>query len=135
MNHIHFIEKVDDAFGGLPLVEQVLHRSNNINDKTTKYWCVAYDIMSVTDEEEERTYNINFYAAERMDEKDAEPNIHFSIGMEILRDGLRQLEAENYEITIKFPLTFYMNSVKFADVLDVVQMSVNITVENYEDCE
>lgn len=123
---------IKDTYENNPLVKMTLDNSSLINSKGTKYWCVAYDIQSVTEYDDYTAYQYNIYAMERMDDRQDNINQHYSTGMEILRHGFEDLEQDG--LWIDRPISYQMNSLKFADVLDVVMATVTINVEN-DDCD
>lgn len=126
-------DALNAAYSANPLVNCVYDNSNKINQKSTKYWCIAYDIVSVTETEDYTTYQYNIYALERMDDAQLQINDHYSTGMEILKDGFDRME-QDYGVIVNYPISYQMNSVRFADINDVVMANVAITTEN-ADCE
>lgn len=121
-----------NAFNNHSLIKDVVKNSNSINSKNRKYWAAAYDLTNLTVTEDLSTYSFNFYVLERMTDEDNSIN-NYSIGIEILKDILQDIEDQTEGV--QYPVTFQCSSVKFADVLDVVQATVQITVENSTDCE
>lgn len=132
MNYYELNELIKNTYTNTPLVEMVLENSNLINNKGTMYWCIAYDLVLATRYETYTEYQFNIYACERMDDAQLDIVQHYSKGIEIIMTGL---ETINETVDVQYPINFQMNSIKFADVLDVVMATVNIQVENTVDCE
>lgn len=121
-----------NAFQNHSLIKDVVKNSNNINSKNRRYWAAAYDLTSLTVTEDLSTYNFNFYTLDRMINEENSIN-NYSIGIEILKEVLQEIEDQTEGV--QYPISFQCSSVKFADVLDVVQATVTITVDNTTDCE
>lgn len=134
MDFLQLQDAIKETFKDNPIVKSVFDNSNMINQKHTKYSAVAFDIQMVTETEEYTTYNYNFFAVELMQPDGTMVNEHYSMLMGVLRDGFKVLE-EDYGVIIEYPITYQMNSVRFADVLDCVMASVNIIVQNEGDCD
>lgn len=120
-----------NAFKSHSFIKDVVKNSNSINSKNRKYWAAAYDLTNLTVTEDLSTYSFNFYVLERM--TDEENSIYnYSIGIEILKDVLQEIEDQTEGV--QYPVTFQCSSVKFADILDVVQVTISIIIENSIDC-
>lgn len=133
MKYLELNKALNDVYSNNPLVNSVYDNSNKINQKGTKYWAIAYDIQNIVEYEDYTTYNYNIFAVERMDDAQEMINEHYDTGMRILKDGFSGLEA-NYDVSVQHPITYQMNSIRFADVNDVVMANVSITAEN-SDCD
>ena len=120
-----------DAFAAHPLVNSVLRNSNAINGVSTKYMCAAYDLLQVTEDEYSMTYQFNAYLADRMHDENSVP--HFSQMIETFRQVLDDMECDS--ITVNYTRNYQCNSIKYADVLDVCQLTFNVTVDKDFDCE
>lgn len=131
MTYLEIDELINNTFSSLNGVKQVIRNSNKINDKHTKYVAVAYDFISATLGEDTTTYSFNIYAMELMGDSDNNSVPNHSKLMQILENGIVKLSEE---VDIEYPLSMTANSVKFADVLDVVMVTVGITVENTVEC-
>lgn len=134
MNFLQLQTAIKETFKDNPIVNSVFDNSNMINQKHTKYSAVAFDVQMVTEYEDNTTYNYNFYAVELMQNDGTMINEHYSMLMSVLRDGFKALEDE-YGVIIEYPISYQMNSVRFADVLDCVMANVNINVPNDGDCD
>ena len=130
---LEVIKAIKDTYSTIPLVNSVYDNSNLINRKETKYINVSFDLQSVNEYENYSVYNFNITASELMSDKENLTNQHFSTLVNIIREGFDLLEV-NYDIDIDYPINYQMNTLKFADVLDVVQANVNLITENTEDC-
>lgn len=130
---LEVIKAIQDTYSSIPLVNSVYDNSNLINRKDTKYINVSFDLQSVNEYENYSVYNFNITASELMSDKENLTNQHYSTLVNIIREGFDLLEV-NYDIDIDYPINYQMNTLKFADVLDVVQANVNLIVQNTEDC-
>lgn len=123
-----------NTFSSVDGVEQVIRNSNKINDKKTKYPCIAYDFSTATRDEMTTTYSFNVYACEKMTDSDAVSVENHSKLMDMLNKVVDKLIYAD-DITLSLPISINANSVKFADVLDVVLYTLYITVDNTPYCD
>lgn len=130
---LEVIKAIKNTYSSIPLVNSVYDNSNLINRKDTKYINVSFDLQSVNEYVDYSIYNFNIIASELMSDKENLTNEHFSTLVNIIREGFDLLEL-NYDINIDYPINYQMNTLKFADVLDIVQANVNMIVQNTEDC-
>lgn len=121
-----------NMFSAVDGVEQVIRNSNKINDKKTKYPCIAYDFSTATRDEMTTTYSFNVYACEKMTDSDAVSVENHSKLIQMLNSAVDVLSEE---LEVDFPISIVANSVKFADVLDVVLYTLYITVDNTPYCD
>lgn len=134
MNYLELNKALEEVYKSSTLVNSVYDNSNLINQKSTRYWCVAFDIQNVTEYEEYSTMSYNIYAVERMNQDYTMINEHYQIGMDIIKEGLGLLE-ERFGVSVEYPIQYSMNSIRFSDVLDCVMASATIIVDNDGDCE
>lgn len=134
MNYLELNKALEEVYKSSTLVNSVYDNSNLINQKSTRYWCVAFDIQNVTEYEEYSTMSYNIYAVERMNQDFSMINEHYQIGMDIIKEGLGLLE-ERFGVSVEYPIQYNMNSIRFSDVLDCVMASVVIIVSNDIDCD
>lgn len=130
---LEVIKAIKDTYSTIPLVNSVYDNSNLINRKDTKYINVSFDLQSVNEYENYSVYNFNITASELMSDKENLTNQHYSTLVNVIREGFDLLQL-NYDIDVDYPINYQMNTLKFADVLDIVQANVNIITENTEDC-
>lgn len=123
---------IHNAFATIPIVMDIVKDSNSINSKNRRYWAVAYDLTNIIVTEDLSTYTFNFYALERMVDSDDSRISNYSTGIEILKKGFDNIN--DIVDGVQYPISFQCSSVKFADILDVVQATVQITIENTIDC-
>lgn len=122
-----------ESFTSIPIVMEVVKDSNKINDKSRRYWAVAYDMTNVIVTDQLMTFTFNFYALERMVDSDDSRIFNYSKGIDILNKGIDNIN--DIVEGVQYPISFQCSSVKFADILDVVQATVQITIEKSTDCE
>lgn len=130
---LEVIKAIKDTYSTIPLVNSVYDNSNLINRKETKYINVSFDLQGVNEYENYSVYNFNITASELMSDKENLTNQHYSTLVNVIREGFDLLQL-NYDIDVDYPINYQMNTLKFADVLDIVQANVNIITENTEDC-
>ena len=119
--------KLQQHFNG-----SILRNSNLINRKDTSYPCVAFDLESIIDNDETSNYSFNFYLCTKMNADFSGVEEHYNELIERFKLFLEDIEDEG--LLVNYPITYNANSLKFADVLDVVMASLSFTVNNDTDC-
>lgn len=131
MNLIIIYDKIEDKltqhFNG-----SVLRNSNLINRKETLYPCVAFDLTQIIDNDETSNYTFDFYLCTKMNSDFTQIEEHYNELIE--RFKLFLIDIEDEGLLVNYPITYQANSLKFADVLDVVNATVTFTVNNDIDC-
>lgn len=124
-------DKITDAlaqhFNG-----SILRNSNLINRKDTIYPCVAMDLTQIIDNDETSNYTFEFYLCTKMNCDFTQIEEHYNELIERFKLFLIDIEGEG--LIVNYPITYQANSLKFADVLDVVNATVSFTVNNDVDC-
>ena len=110
----------------------ILRNSNLINRKDTIYPCVAFDLTQIIDNDETSNYTFEFYLCTKMNSDFTQIEEHYNELIEIFKLFLIDIEGEG--LIVNYPITYQANSLKFADVLDVVNATVSFTVNNETDC-
>lgn len=110
----------------------ILRNSNLINRKETLYPCVAFDLTQIIDNDETSNYTFEFYLCTKMNSDFTQIEEHYNELIERFKLFLIDIEGEG--LLVIYPITYNANSLKFADVLDVVMASVTFTVNNNVDC-
>lgn len=119
--------KLQQHFNGF-----ILRNSNLINSKSTVYPCVAFDLQSIVDNDDISTYSFTFYLCTKMNADFTQIEEHYNELIERFKLFLIDIEGEG--LIVNYPITYNANSLKFADVLDVVMATVSFTVNNDIDC-
>lgn len=119
--------KLQQHFNG-----SVLRNSNLINRKDTVYPAVAFDLQSIIDNDETSNYTFEFYLCTKMNSDFTQIEEHYNELIE--RFKLFLIDIESKGLIVNYPITYQTNSLKFADVLDVVNATVSFTVNNDVDC-
>lgn len=120
-------DKLTQHFNG-----SILRNSNLINRKDTIYPCVAFDLQSIVDNDETSNYTIEFYLCTKMNSDFTQIEEHYNELIE--RFKLFLIDIESKGLIVNYPITYNANSLKFADVLDVVMASLSFTVNNDINC-
>lgn len=120
-------DKIQQHFNG-----SILRNSNLINRKDTIYPCVAFDLQSIVDNDDTSVYSFTFYLCKKMNSDFSQIEEHYNELIE--RFKLFLIDIESKGLIVNYPITYNANSLKFADVLDVVMVNVNFTVNNDVDC-
>lgn len=120
-------DKLTQHFNG-----SVLRNSNLINRKETLYPCVAFDLTQIIDNDETSNYTFEFYLCTKMNSDFTQIEEHYNELIE--RFKLFLIDIEDEGLLVNYPITYQANSLKFADVLDVVNATVTFTVNNNIDC-
>lgn len=120
-------DKLTQHFNG-----SVLRNSNLINRKETLYPCVAFDLTQIIDNDETSNYTFEFYLCTKMNNDFSQIEEHYNELIERFKLFLSDIEGEG--LIVNYPITYQANSLKFADVLDVVNATVIFTVNNDIDC-
>lgn len=120
-------DKLTQHFNG-----SVLRNSNLINRKETLYPCVAMDLTQIIDNDETSNYTFEFYLCTKMNSDFTQIEEHYQELIE--RFKLFLIDIEDEGLIVNYPITYQANSLKFADVLDVVNATVIFTVNNDIDC-
>lgn len=110
----------------------ILRNSNLINRKETLYPCVAMDLTQIIDNDETSNYTFEFYLCTKMNSDFTQIEEHYNELIERFKLFLIDIEGEG--LIVNYPITYQANSLKFADVLDVVNPTVTLTVNNNIDC-
>lgn len=110
----------------------ILRNSNLINRKETLYPCVAMDLTQIIDNDETSNYTFEFYLCTKMNSDFTQIEEHYNELIE--RFKLFLIDIESKGLIVNYPITYQTNSLKFADVLDVVNATVSFTVNNDVDC-
>lgn len=119
--------KLQQHFNG-----SILRNSNLINSKNTLYPCVAFDLTQIIDNDETSNYTFDFYLCTKMNADFTQIEEHYNELIERFKLFLEDIEGEG--LIVNYPITYNANSLKFADVLDVVMATVNFTVNNDIEC-
>lgn len=119
--------KLQQHFNG-----SILRNSNLINRKDTIYPCVAFDLTQIIDNDETSNYTFEFYLCTKMNSDFTQIEEHYNELIE--RFKLFLIDIESKGLIVNYPITYQANSLKFADVLDVVNATVIFTVNNDIDC-
>lgn len=119
--------KLQQHFNG-----SILRNSNLINRKDTIYPCVAFDLTQIIDNDETSVYSFTFYLCKKMNSDFTQIEEHYNELIE--RFKLFLIDIESKGLIVNYPITYQANSLKFADVLDVVNATVIFTVNNDIDC-
>lgn len=131
MNLVLIYDKITDKlaqhFNG-----SILRNSNLINRKDTIYPCVAMDLTQIIDNDETSNYTFEFYLCTKMNSDFTQIEEHYNELIERFKLFLIDIEGEG--LIVNYPITYQANSLKFADVLDVVNATVSFTVNNDVDC-
>lgn len=131
MNLVLIYDKITDKlaqhFNG-----SILRNSNLINRKDTIYPCVAFDLTQIIDNDETSNYTFEFYLCTKMNSDFTQIEEHYNELIERFKLFLIDIESEG--LLVNYPITYQANSLKFADVLDVVNATVSFTVNNDVDC-
>lgn len=120
-------DKLTQHFNG-----SILRNSNLINRKDTIYPAVAFDLQSIVDNDETSNYTFEFYLCTKMNNDFSQIEEHYNELIECFKLFLIDIESKG--LIVNYPITYQANSLKFADVLDVVNATVNFTVNNDVDC-
>lgn len=120
-------DKLQQHFNG-----SILRNSNLINRKDTIYPCVAFDLTQIIDNDETSNYTFEFYLCTKMNSDFTQIEEHYNELIE--RFKLFLIDIEDEGLIVNYPITYQANSLKFADVLDVVNATVIFTVNNDIDC-
>lgn len=110
----------------------ILRNSNLINSKNTLYPCVAFDLTQIVDNDDTSNYTFEFYLCTKMNSDFTQIEEHYNELIERFKLFLIDVEGEG--LLVNYPITYNANSLKFADVLDVVMATVTFTVNNDIDC-
>lgn len=120
-------DKIQQHFNG-----SILRNSNLINRKDTIYPCVAFDLTQIIDNDETSNYTFEFYLCTKMNSDFTQIEEHYNELIERFKLFLSDIESKG--LIVNYPITYQANSLKFADVLDVVNATVIFTVNNDIDC-
>lgn len=110
----------------------ILRNSNLINRKETLYPAVAFDLTQIIDNDETSNYTFDFYLCTKMNADFSGVEEHYNELIERFKLFLEDIEDEG--LLVNYPITYQANSLKFADILDVVNPIVTFTVNNDTDC-
>lgn len=112
----------------------VFRNSNLINSKAVVYPVVAFDLIQIINNYQYSNYTFQFVLAKQMNSDFTEITEDYQDLINIFEEGIKQLEEDD-RIDVIYPVNYQCNSLKFADVNNVLVVDITLQVENTLICD
>lgn len=112
----------------------VFRNSNLINSKAVVYPVVAFDLIQIINNYQYSNYTFQFVLAKQMNSDFTEITEDYQDLINIFEQGIKQLEEDD-RIDVVYPVNYQCNSLKFADVNNVLVVDITLQVENTLICD
>ena len=133
MNLIELSDIIENTYQDITQAS-VFRNSNLINSKAVVYPVVAFDLIQIINNYQYSNYSFQFVLAKQMNSDFTEITEDYQNLINIFEQGIRQLEEDD-RIDVVYPVNYQCNSLKFADVNNVLVVDITLQVENTLICE
>lgn len=133
MDLIELSDKIQHTYQDITQAS-VFRNSNLINSKAVVYPVVAFDLIQIINNYQYSNYSFQFVLAKQMNSDFTEITEDYQNLINIFEQGIKQLEEDD-RIDVIYPVNYQCNSLKFADVNNVLVVDITLQVENTLICE
>jgi adenine-specific DNA methylase len=133
MDLIELSDKIQHTYESITQAS-VFRNSNLINSKAVVYPVVAFDLIQIINNYQYSNYTFQFVLAKQMNSDFTEITEDYQNLINIFEQGIKQLEEDD-RIDVIYPVNYQCNSLKFADVNNVLVVDITLQVENTLICE
>lgn len=133
MNLIELSDIIENTYQDITQAS-VFRNSNLINSKAVVYPVVAFDLIQIINNYQYSNYSFQFVLAKQMNSDFTEITEDYQNLINIFEEGIKQLEEDD-RIDVIYPVNYQCNSLKFADVNNVLVVDITLQVENTLICD